>query len=139
MNMATVYGDMQSACRERMLSWGGLPTVAWEGVVFTPPVGVPWIREKFSPVSATPRGVGTKALVEHIGLLILDVFVVANNGIAELNSLTGGVLALFPPGQPLVYGDNVGSVIEAARGQNYQQPGWLRSTITVRVNARTYG
>lgn len=139
MTAATVYGDLQSACRARLMALSGVPAVAWEGVPFTAPNGANWIREKFSAVDAVTRGVGTGAIVEHIALLVLDLFTPAGHGVKPMHDLAGAVLAHYPVGLPLVYGATAGAVITASRGANYQQESWLRGVITVRVSARTTG
>jgi hypothetical protein len=114
----------------------GLPQGrAFQGWVYTPIVGQPYISERMLPISDRVVAVGSGAEQEHI---VTGNFVLrypANTGTLAAGKIAGAIRTHFKPGTSLVYGGTVGLVMQAELRPSYEDPEWLHQPVIVTVRA----
>lgn len=137
MSLATIHTNMRAAFRSWLQGVPSLPTVAWEGRLFTPTPGTPYVRESFRPISSEVRAIGPSGTIAHrmTGNLVL-AYPIAK-GTAEIEAMAGSILTRFKPGTSLTYGSESGIVMQAERAPLYQEPDWLSCPVTISLVAYT--
>lgn len=139
MSAATIHSNMRAAFRAALLQVAGLPpqaNFAWEGRVYRPRTGTPYIRESFRSISSRPRALGAGGTIEHrmMGNLVL---VYPPTQLAEVEAAAGALLLAFRPGRSLVYQGASGFVMASERGGLISEPDWLSCPVTIEVTAYT--
>ena len=136
--IATIHADLRAAFRAKMTDTAGLPTlIAWEGRVFSPGIGVPFMRESFRPIYSEPRAVGKGGTIQHRMTGNINLFYPASKGTVDIEQAAGLLLAAFAPGTSLVYGGSSGVVLKAERAPLMQEPDFIGCPITITIQAYT--
>ena len=118
-----VFSPVRADLRQRLLSVPGVPTVAWEGRVFTPVPGLRWIAERLVPVmnrTATLGSNGYSRLWLMYDLLLYSP--PASASLSEDEDLIDAIMYQYPIGRE-VGGVNVfGRVWEIIAPGSRQTP-----------------
>lgn len=115
--------DIQQTLEERLDSDGTLPTLkAWENFLVNPKSTDPWLRATFIPSGSTIVTLGgSKKVVEHRGLFVVDVFVKEGLGPGQANTYVSTIMDLFSPGQTIQSGAKTPvTLLRAERGRGQQ-------------------
>ena len=137
MSAAAFHHNLRAGFRQLLQAIPALPSVAWEGVVFTPVKGTPWLSESLRPISSIVRGTGRGGYIAHTVTANLNVRVPAGAGTVTLDALAGSILEAFHPGTAVVYGPDAATVLQAERLGNQQEPDWLSAPITLTMIGHT--
>jgi hypothetical protein len=137
MSLATVHANMRAAFRQKLRDMTDLPTIAWEGRLYKPFVGTPFMRESFRPISSDLRAIGPNGLIAHRMTGNLSLFYPIAKGTVEIETMAGLLLTRFKPGTSLEYGSDKGLVLQAQRAPLLQEADWMSCPVTISLVAYT--
>jgi hypothetical protein len=109
--------------------------VAWEGTEFDPEVGWPYLRESYRPGTRTVRSLGTKALLRHEIIWLVDCFYPAlGKGTTGINGMAQAVMDKYPPGLQVTHDMYVRTSYPFGV---LTKDGWQHIPVTIRLTAHT--
>lgn len=111
----------------------------WEGEVFSPTQGRPFVDESLLVPYSAPRAIGPAGVVYHAITFALNFVYPAGKGTLAVESMAAAALAHFARGTVFTYGSNRGRVEKVERRSLIQEPDWLRCPVQVAVAAYTSG
>lgn len=136
MSSASLYSDARSALRARLIATPGLPEGrAFEGFIYQPVVGTPFVEDKLVGNFDAPRAIGA---IEHNLSYIVTLKYPADQGTADIESMAGVLLDRFKVGTKLTYGSSSMVCMSAQRrGSIVADANWLTLTVMVTLVAFT--
>lgn len=101
-----------AALDARLLTLPGIDTanINWEGVLYTPVAGTPYLAVQLIAISRRALGIGPGAVLEWDGTYQVSAFWPIGEGRAPAAAVVDSILALFPRGLSLTTTD--GTVIK---------------------------
>lgn len=140
MSVAMLHADLRAGLRKALQGTPGLPaSVSWQGLKFTPVVGEPFLREVVRPISSRPRAIGRGGTIEHKVLAVYTLVYPAGAAdvVLSIERAAGSLLASFPPGFSVYYGDNSAFVLIAESKPLMQDNDWLQCPVEITLMAHT--
>jgi hypothetical protein len=127
----SLIADIRGALQLKAASAAGFPTsVDYEGVGFSPVLGVPWARMTLLNNSRQPFSLDGLSKITG-GLFQVDLFYPIDKGTATIDAVADAVVDAFPLNHSLFKGTTRVSIYYAQRGPLLQQPDALHAPITV--------
>lgn len=137
MSVTDFHTHIRSAIRAKLMTLNGLPAQAWEGRVYTPIKGTPYISESVRPISSEVRGLGLGGYIAHTVTANFQLHYPAGTGTTAIDALAGNLLQLFRPGTALVHSASSATVQQAERTGLQQEPDWTNCTVIITLVGHT--
>lgn len=137
MTVATFHPNLRAAIREKLLTLAGLPAQAWEGRVYQPIKGTPYMSESVRAISSEVRALGVGGTIAHTITGNFTFHYPAGKGTNDIEGMVGTVLALFRPGTVLSYGGDSAIVQQAERTAVSQESDWINVTVIITAVGHT--
>jgi hypothetical protein len=135
-----VHANIRAAARQLLGTVSGAPAAkAWEGEVFTPVRGTPYLSESARPGPSVVRGVGSGGAQQHTIRLNWTLHYPAGKGTAAIESAASAIMDAFKPGTGLAYSTQTGTIMQCERTPLVPDPDWISCTVTATVTAYTFG
>lgn len=134
--MADWTSSVRSYLRERLLTVTGLPSVGYEGRIFTPLVNTPWIREFLMPLESPVVSLGGSGQVREDFIYQLTVYTPLTGGrITDHDDLVDRIRAAFFPGFTIRDQSSrfFGTIVQSDRSPMMTEPGWMSTEISIRA------
>lgn len=135
-----VHANIRAAARQLLGAVAGVPAGrAWEGEVYNPVRGTPYIAESVRPGPSVVRGIGSGCAVAHAIRVNWTLHYPAGKGTAAIEAAAAALMDAAKPGTGLAYDDQTGVVQQCERTPLTLEPDWLSCTVTATVTAYTFG
>lgn len=137
---ASLYQNIRGALQTHLANVSGVPTIAYEGVKFTPTVGTPYLGTSLVPTSARPGPIGVNSILRHQGLFLVDAVYPNGSGTATAEAMADTIKAAFTTQTTLSLNGVDVRISYSERGQIQQEADWLRVPIAIGwyVYSQTY-
>lgn len=125
--------EIRGALQLQAASVAGFPPLsqrAYEGKSFDSTVGTPWARLTLMTTSGRPFDLAGESRIDS-GLFQISLFYPDGNGTGEVEALADAVMAAFRPGQNLIQGSTLVSIMYAQPGPTLQEPDWIHVVVTI--------
>lgn len=109
----------------------------WEGEIFSPTQGRPFVDEKFDLVFSAGRGIGPNGIIEHRLLGVATFNWPVGFGTLAVDKIGGVCRRLFKRGTVLVYDASRGTVQSSEEAPLITGPQWLQLPVKVTITAFT--
>jgi hypothetical protein len=124
----TISASIRAALEVALAAVPGIPAArAYQGVLFTPVLGTPWVRASIVWTTQRQAALGTD-LYLHEGLFLVNVFSPQGKGAKAVEAIADAICADFVPTAPLGNGVRVRYAQKAAL---IEEPDWLSIPITI--------
>ena len=121
--------QIQTALDDRLNTLPG--DKAWEGVIYYPTIGKPYVSTKIAARQRQVMGIGPNVPQIWYGTYQLVVCHPAMEGVAAAYATADSLLALFPRGLSLTAGASAVIVESASVGPTYTMGDWINVPVTV--------
>lgn len=128
------FKDVRAALRARLAALPASPPVAWENDAYTPTEGTLYLRQTILP-SASPN-VDLESLVEHIGLMQVDVFAPAGGGSGAAEDMAATLEAHFAAQHTLIHGAEVVSIRTIEQLSGARDGAWY--VLPIRISYQSF-
>lgn len=108
-----------------------LGAVSWEGPVFQPAVGQPYVRETLKPGQSSRHGIGPGSLHRHGGIWLLDVFRPRQEAVTAGDLAAEALLEAFPPGLGLAAGGRTVRILNSSKAALPPKTDWRQFPVTI--------
>src|SRR5574343_1423137 len=114
--MSQVHPKIRAAARQLLGTVAGVPAArAWEGEIYNPTRGAPYISESVRPGPSVVRGVGGGGAIAHTILANWTLQYPAGKGTKEIESAAAALMDAFKPGTSLAYDGQTGVIQRCER------------------------
>lgn len=126
----TLYVDIRGALQSRLAATSGIPSIAYEGIEFTPVVGTPWCEAIFVPAgNGGPSTTGQ--LIRHEGSFEVSLVYPTGNGTGLAEAMADAVKARFKVTDLAMVGSTTVRFRYAERRQALIDTDWIRIPISI--------
>lgn len=125
-----LFTDTQAALDQRLSTVSGLPSVAWENILFKPVKGTTFIRPVMLSAASTMETIEAR-LQSNPGIYQIDVFVDTEKGPAALNTLVDTIFDHFKAINTLTEGTTDVWLQAISRSPAIRDESWFKGTILI--------
>lgn len=134
--MTSVYQDIRGVLAAAVNAVAGVPPDAqraYEGLLFTPTVGTPYMRQTLLGLNGRPFDIAAETTA-HKGLYQVDLFYPSGKGTGPIEALADTIKLAFPASTILAKNGETISISYSERGQvvvDSDDPAWLHLPVTI--------
>lgn len=129
--MGAPNSNIHAAFRARLLAYTGVPSVAWEGLPFTPTAGAIYLKPALLPGEPRQAEIGPNGQNWHTGVFQISIMAPAGVGVAAISTLRDGLIDWFKRGTSLVYSTTTVTCTKAYGGPVMPETDRLHLPITI--------
>jgi len=125
-----LFTDIQAALDKRLATTSGLPSVAWENILFKPVKGTTFIRPVVLSATSTMETLEAK-LQSNPGIYQIDIFVDTEKGPAAYNTLVDTIFDHFKETNTLIEDTTEVWLQAISRSPAIRDESWFKGTILI--------
>ncbi len=127
--------DILDAMNARLALFPGIGDVAWEGEVYEPKNGVPYLKPVLSSYTKTGVGAGIEGAANHDGTYTISVRRPADEGRMLAGQVAGALVAHFGRGAVVTAAGLPVILLQSSDGVSQSYGNWLTIPVTVTFTA----
>lgn len=131
MSSLTFHPDLRAGIRQKLQTLSGLIDVAWEGKIYQPVKGTPFMTEQMRPISSVVRATGLGGVIAHTVTANFTLHYPPGKGTVEIDAIAGALIELFRPGTSVSYNTASAVVQQAERMALFQEPDWINCPVVI--------
>lgn len=137
MSAITFHPNLRAGIRQKLQTLANPIAVAWEGRVYQPIKGTPFMTEQVRPISSTVTATGIGGVIAHTVTANFTLHYPANTGTLEIDAFAGALLQLFRPGTSITYNSTSAVVQQAERMALITEPDWINCPVIITLIGHT--
>lgn len=127
----TLYQDIQGALETILQGIPGIPEIAFDGVAFTPTVGVPYVVPVLVPVVGRPATMGDDNFKLHEGLFQISVVWPSGQGMGAAAAMADLIKSHFKVETVASHNGTKVRFYYAERQPHFTDTDWVRIPIQI--------
>ena len=127
----SLFQDIRGALQNNLVGVTNIPTIAWEGMPFSPVVGTPFVEPVLFPLASIPKTMGADHLILHEGLFLVTLVYPATGGTGAVEAMADAVKTAYNVSTPLALNSRAVRVRSSQRGGVEMDSDWMRLLVSV--------
>lgn len=137
MSATTFHSDLRAGIRQKLQTVANPIAVAWEGRVYQPIKGTPFMTEQVRAISSTVTATGIGGVIAHRVTANFTLHYPASTGTLNIDAFAGALIETFRPGTSITYNSTSAVVQQAERMALISEPDWINCPVIITLIGHT--